>query len=366
MKLRLETISPVHIGKGEKITSYSDYIYDDGYVYYIDYNKLENYMMKKNNMDDLIDDFVDIVRNQASSNKKRKYRLKDFFKEHGLNYKDYTYNKLPANEEITEEINRALCSGIRPYIPGSSIKGLIRTAFLYKHFSKSSIDLSKILNDTKNPYIGQEVFGKYSQDIFKYIRVSDTTLFDKKDLEIIKTHRENFKKKAEIPFIVEAIKAGTIGELDISINLKKENLWVDTILKDFYEHKGWDKERIVFDVVNTFTKKILENEIQALKKANEEKYYDLINQHIMRFNEVEKLLQSGEGAILRIGFGKTFVANSIAMKFEKIEMKQIREKVFSTKSKKMHDYEPFPITRTIFYDNDGEKREMGWVRIKKY
>lgn len=145
IRLKLKTLSPVHIGSGEKITSYNDYIYDDGYVYYIDYDALEEYIMKQNNIDEIIDDFVNTVKIQASNNKKEKYKLKNFFEDNGLNYKDFSYNKLSANEEITEQINRAVCSGIRPYIPGSSIKGAIRTAFIYRFFSKDKIDLFKIL-----------------------------------------------------------------------------------------------------------------------------------------------------------------------------------------------------------------------------
>jgi CRISPR type III-A-associated RAMP protein Csm5 len=367
IRLKLKTLSPVHIGSGEKITSYNDYIYDDGYVYYIDYDALEEYIMKQNNIDEIIDDFVNTVKIQASNNKKEKYKLKNFFEDNGLNYKDFSYNKLSANEEITEQINRAVCSGIRPYIPGSSIKGAIRTAFIYRFFSKDKIDLFKILKEKKNPYIGQEILGKYSQDIFKHFKVSDTTLLDKDDLEIIKTHREHFKKKANIPANVEAIKAGKECELDVSMKFKEENLLTDTKLKAFYDANSINDERFLFDILNAYAKEFLEGEVRELTQVNnEKKYNDLINQNIKLLNEVEDLLKKGDGAVLRLGFGKTFFSNSISMQFHKNDIKEIRKAVFSSKDKNMHKYEPFPITRTIYYKNTGDKGEFGWVRIKKY
>lgn len=366
IKLKLKTLTPVHIGNGEKISSYSDYIYDNGYVYYIDFDILEEYFMKQDNIDGLIDGFVDIVRKQANTNKKEKYRLRNFFEDNRLDYKDFSYNKLSANEEITEQINRAMCSGIKPYIPGSSIKGAIRTAFIYNFFARDKIDLSKILDcRNRRPYIGQEILGKFSQDIFKYLKVSDSTLLNKNDLEIIKTQREHFKKKADIPVNVEAIKAGKECELDISINFRKENLLIDEILREFYDNYSINDEKFLFDIINTYTKEFLEREITELRNENEEKFKDLINQNTVLLNEVEEYLKNKDGAVLRLGFGKTFFSNSISSKFDKNNIKRIRKAVFSSKDRNMHEYEPFPITRTIYCKNSEVKGELGWVRMKK-
>lgn len=151
------------------------------------------------------------------------------------------------------------------------------------------------------------------------------------------------------------------------MKFKEENLLTDTKLKAFYDANSINDERFLFDILNAYAKEFLEGEVRELTQVNnEKKYNDLINQNIKLLNEVEDLLKKGDGAVLRLGFGKTFFSNSISMQFHKNDIKEIRKAVFSSKDKNMHKYEPFPITRTIYYKNTGDKGEFGWVRIKKY
>ena len=102
MKLKIEILTAVNIGSGDVFSQFSDYVYDDGFVYYLDHDRLLHELATKPNCDEMIDQFVMIVQNQAKGNTQDRFKLKSFLEGNGLDYKKYTLRKIPVTEEIKE------------------------------------------------------------------------------------------------------------------------------------------------------------------------------------------------------------------------------------------------------------------------
>ncbi|MGI6226104.1 MAG: type III-A CRISPR-associated RAMP protein Csm5, partial [Peptococcales bacterium] len=215
MKFLLETLSPINIGNASVLSPYSDYYYDNGFVYYINQDRLSQEIAKLPNADEVTDKYVAFIKQQSKSNNPEKYNIKDFLMDAGIDLLHVANVKLEANTKITEEINRTINTSGRPYIPGSTLKGAIRTGIMVSEYLDSK-NFDYYQAKRINGYIGQELFGNYDKDIFKHLAVSDTSLFSEKDKKVIKTYRYNLKTNQKtIPVVKEVIKTGSFAEFSI-------------------------------------------------------------------------------------------------------------------------------------------------------
>jgi CRISPR-associated protein Csm5 len=64
MDFKIQTLTPVNIGSGEVLSQFSDYVYEDGFVYYLDHDLMLKELLDKSNSEETIDKFVLIVKNR--------------------------------------------------------------------------------------------------------------------------------------------------------------------------------------------------------------------------------------------------------------------------------------------------------------
>lgn len=158
MKIRLEFITPVHIGSGEYLNPF-DYVIKDNYCYRINYTSFLDYLSatKKEEFNNLINNnrFIElrkfIVQNFNPSNE-NSYLYKTSISK---NFKDAYLKNIdnPENKLVLQGFIRR--GDYKPFIPGSSIKGAIRTAvlnyILENKYLKENVDIeSKIIDAFKN------------------------------------------------------------------------------------------------------------------------------------------------------------------------------------------------------------------------
>lgn len=359
MNFKIEILTPVNIGSGELLSPYSDYIYEKGYVYYIDYDFLLEELSQKADSLGLMDEFVAIVRSQASSNIRSKFKLKSFLEKVGLDYKKYFYKKLPTSEEVREQVQLHVKSAGQPYIPGSSLKGAIRTALLaHLSFSEGEKELIKYIENEKKKvrdfaYTGQDLFGKYDKDKLKYLQVSDSLPFKQEDLKIVKFYKYHLKDKSlTLPMVKEVLVKGA-STFRLKISEPKEKL--NKLPRELSVLLQERNESALLEIINKYTRKNVEEELKRLEKFKSEKTA-----------EIEKFYHSLLGTIkdaknreayLRIGSGKTYYDNTIAQKLSPGTVKGIIKQNF-----KKANPNAFPITRTVSLDGD-RKNVPGWVKI---
>ena len=349
-KFKLTTLSPVHIGCRESMSPYSDYICKGKKVHFIDQNKLIKFFKSREDIDEVMDDYLDTVKAQASSNLQDRHNLKDFFEKYGLEMENFISYSLDANAGITQAINRTINSSGRPYIPGSSLKGSIRTSILYHHIKEENINPVG-----KSPYIGQDVFGSFVGDIFKYFLVSDTNTVMNTECEVLKTGRYNLKKSSlDVPIVVEAIKPNI--SFDFSINLKGQ-------LESRFRYLNKNNIEDLLLIINEFYLENIAREIKVLEENKTSVIYPIINFYQELNKEIIALKENKTGAILRIGVGKTFYENSVLLALDQ----DTRNKIIiagNSKKRLKRDKNFFPKTRTMTVDNGQYKQVLGWIKIE--
>lgn len=143
----LNCLSPVHIGSGETLKAF-EYLYDRKTctVYFLDEAKWIAFLDKNN----LIDKFFEYIEKVSAASKGRvmfvEKNLWEWLKENGIANPDLHKLAIRQSEADTNTIvskrslndidcHIALADGT-PYIPGSSLKGLFRTAILHAEIKK--------------------------------------------------------------------------------------------------------------------------------------------------------------------------------------------------------------------------------------
>jgi CRISPR-associated protein Csm5 len=147
--MKLKTITPVFVGSGDTYSGI-DYFEHKGMIYFVDFNKILKSKLVgdyKKESEAIAQFITQNLKNNKLFNKEKFY---DFpFINKILIDKLYFYS-VPAEEPQkfkthTNEIKAFTRSNFLPYIPGSSIKGALRTAILYD--AVENIDFSILLNE---------------------------------------------------------------------------------------------------------------------------------------------------------------------------------------------------------------------------
>ncbi len=316
MKIRI--VSPLHIGNGNQLLDI-DYVYENGKVKVVDY--------------DLAYEKGDInIKRMLERGIFNPNQVKKFVK-----YELDAYCTIPRRARINELIKME--HGI--YIPGSSVKGAIRTAILWKYLKDKNI---KVKSREMLKRVERELFGEPHQDFMKFFRVADSNILPIENaavysIAILTEKTVNGKIKLEPkPFsiIVECIKPRV--EFDIDIATKDKRL------------ENWDK------VVTEFSKYVLEIEKEFFKARNDGSLDNLINW-------IEKLkdrLESGE-ILLRIGFGTGWLWKTVGSLLSKEERLEVGYRLGLNRGRRGKD---FPKTRRVIVEKNKFSSLPSWVEIK--
>jgi CRISPR-associated protein Csm5 len=371
----LETLSPVHVSSGNRLSPYTDFIYEEGRIYYIDTEKLFG---KLGHNDKMIDEYVSII-GEKSGSTKNKYTLKNFFKEYDLNIKEYLLSRFDIiGGAKTNEIHEIAKSNGKPYIPGSSIKGAIRTALIYdsmirKGYSFDSMcklsNFSDSKTNSRKTYVGQDVLRKQAYnvrtDIMRFLQVSDTESIN---IDRMKIYREELVDLAETlkqkklvrksPVLTEAIPEG----VSLDFSLKSKARYFDDIKDDFdFLKEGREKE--LFSKINAFYFKLINHHIKRLEESSRELFSDIISRYNLLLNMANGLINKQNGFILRVGSHKSFLDNTVSLSFSPADMEKVKSRVAGSKSK-IPGKGLFPKTEWFIYANEGVKEVPGWAVIR--
>lgn len=200
MKLEAKTLSPIHIGVGDegRLTPF-DYMHHNGKIVVFNLNAFFSENPSR------AEEFHEQVNKLG-----RDFSLSAFLNEDEISQDRYHLYPIKLSGETPKEIHPVIKTPLnRAYLPGSSIKGSIRTALAYYALSnanstmwrelkngKRGTDIKGVNNEKNHKKVGKEiekvVFGcglkkrngeiKYEDpkyDILKFIRVTDSSSLPK-------------------------------------------------------------------------------------------------------------------------------------------------------------------------------------------
>lgn len=393
LNLKIKTLTPVSVGTGETLKAKVDVVFEGDKAKYINLPKL--YKRMENSMTDISDYFADEVfervyagesvdvwkfindnikdlepdKDDKSDSTDKEDKLKKFIYAEAKSY-------LLGNKRSAEI--QAICkeNGV-PYIPGSSLKGSIKTALFYywmvekeegKAWIKDKIinlvntdnlferetnrkllaeALSKELRALSDKEIEEE---QYALGIYNptQLRVSDV-FFTKKSLAIYETKK--------IRLIAKQDDKKNISNTIEAIDYAKEatHFRLDTIHSQEYFFKAlrrFAKDSLAYDLDTTEYKELEKWHLQEYKEELE---------------DLQDKVQSGQ-TLLRVGWGKSYFYQAVGLAiwnysdkgkefFRRFRRAYANE---NPQFKKSIPFMYFPVMRTV---TSRRQMPLGWLRL---
>ena len=233
----LLAMAPIHIGNGEKYTS-REFIYEKGYFYFPDMGKFYNRMVEKG-YDQKFERFLQETKPSARNN-----RLISFLEDNRIS--DRNFGGYRIIETKLETNNNYLRGGAlnqvskfirdpfgNPYIPGSSLKGAIRTILMNTNpdWNNKNVLQGKKENKSLIPWGAKK--GQNYDDLFNAIRVSDSKPFSNASLILVQKwdHKVKPPIPKPLPLYREAIAPSTKINFTITTTTKEAGVLIEELGK---------------------------------------------------------------------------------------------------------------------------------------
>ncbi|MCD6363939.1 MAG: type III-A CRISPR-associated RAMP protein Csm5 [Synergistetes bacterium] len=383
MRIKLKTITPIFIGAGpeEYLSPLMDYVRIKNQFGLVNREVLLRMLEELG----IINDYVIKIKRSSDS-----FSLTEFLAEHGISQEDFSklFSKknflrlkgIERNKNSAPQISSFISSAGRKYIPGSSIKGSIRTALAYaflERINQSFSDIERKLGNKakfafQNSSLQFKVFSsKFSKsskydakdDFLKVLRVRDSDSIPRSDFVVVPCYSYNIGQgERRVPVYLECFDEGK--EVEIEINLFKGNSPIYERASNFWSFLRYEEERAIktiFGFLNEFARDFINHEIERLRGGE-------VRGILNFYNDLRKKLDSlSEGeALMLIGRGTTFFGKTIDMLWgDDIEKLRGRFRERSLGIINGEKSNPFPITRLLWNDG-GHWKPIGWAKLEAF
>lgn len=359
MKCTIETITPVHIGNDKE------------------YGPSEYYLSKSTNGDPILVK-IDVTKVFKSLSEEQKDDFIQHLTDPSFQLGDYLQNVLGQKPpQIKKYISVVRCKNPqiikehiktvdKTYIPGSSIKGAIRTAILHNIITYEDIDKIKDLiqishhnnfvkwrdaQTFQNQLFANSRMNESYSSIFKFLQITDTTLapfpsiYALISLKVGQNRSEWYSRNGNIVFTY----AETIGigrKIDFEIDSTYNSLVHNKLnLEDKVNYIKMDK---IKEFLFKFSNDYITHEINFAQKYNLE--------FLENFYKKLKEKNEPDSPLMRIGHGSGFLSVTIGLRLkeEDPETYELVRKTF----RRSYPFE-FPKTRRL----TTHKTPIGWAKV---
>jgi CRISPR type III-A-associated RAMP protein Csm5 len=366
MKYELKTITPLHIGTGNRYNG-AEFVLKDGELYRVSIDKL----LKKLSKDQIKD----------LTNRLEDYRFSptDFLAGKNINLADITkYAIRFEGDRRVKEISEQIKTSNRAYIPGSSIKGAIRTAIIYKtlkeDYSILDNELRRIKNNgrlmdnlnrnmTRSPAFKDKRFSKELRrvmssvegkvlrgikndakyDLLKFLQITDSSTTAR--LSILTVKSVGMSREGRSYSQIEAIEEGVVLDGSVVLNpIELNELGLSS------KAKYLDKN-LILNAIYTFAEDLKKLELEYAEEHNLDVNY---------FYESEFDNQPNS-PLLRMGADKGFLSDTIDLLIRINDPDFYRYLRFA--AWRSYPYE-FPKTRKFVLEAGKPTYPLGWVKLK--
>jgi CRISPR type III-A-associated RAMP protein Csm5 len=363
--IKIETLTPVHVGSGNLLYNNTDFVTervdDESCLIVISEEKIWKILGEQH-----LDNWLETIAQRKD--------LIDFLKTYSSNLKpeDYAkrqillFSRVNSNETLKEAIHNGM--GL-PYIPGSSIKGAIRTAVLASLANKIQNKESKIQRFDRGRTkilavdIEKELFGNDpNSDVFRFIQIGDA--YFEKESEIA-THLVNLNIRGGNNNLMDRSKSQLVEaigmEVESSLQLKIAKQYYDFVKNKFPQVGDLPVLSIsdLFGLINEHTRKLVKEEIEEWAAISKDKtggddYVEEMKTILQKINACTE----GKSCVLRIGHasGWRFITGAWAESLSNFE--DVVVPASRPNNRNYEDYN-FPKTRRL----DEDSYILGFVKL---
>ncbi|KXX69437.1 type III-A CRISPR-associated RAMP protein Csm5 [Flammeovirga sp. SJP92] len=332
-QLDIEAVTPVYVGAGKEKDWMKDYefIYDDGFVYVLDLEKLYS----------ITSDLKEIQRISSLIVDKK---LTSYLKQQSIDLNSISKYVFELETGLpSKEIKTFIRNGMgKTYLPGSSIKGAVKSVLfneLYKKYSQNGQNTVKVSTDMflKNKRekawreIEENTFGKINTSLGRLLRITDgefnhTKLMPSKINNRYGDDLDQGWKHAldENGEYFDPVKFVTIQEvMPIGEKSSVRFSFAEKLLSNFeyyapnnsttYKKQRYlfpnskDKLASLFKIINRYTKEFILKEIDYFEDESTDYHNKETSQLIESFRLIlKKIPNDNSYAILRMSAGSSF------------------------------------------------------------
>lgn len=387
-KIKLTTITPIHIGSGVLYQNDRDFVtFKDEYgpgIAIVDLRKMGD-LLQKHGGTNLINKWVAAIERRDS--------VKDFIKRFAPDaaLEDYALRLLTLPYNINFSTDTTLKEYIHDgmghaYVPGSSIKGAIRTAI----FAQLKAEDHHV-NVRKCKELEGRFFGEIpNEDFMRFLRVGDAFFEDgcKKYIEdCINMVHLNIREKCGLldRSKQQAIEVVTEKESAFfRLHLIQENGLRDMIMRynNVAEKNGKATIHLfpdavhdlqsLFSIINEHTKKLMRSELEIWEDEEVERFFKDDDQDVADAYKkaIRSILRKAEKCrekecVLRVGHasGWRFMTGAWAEnQFDDATWRQLQDA--SRPHNRNYEQYRFPKTRRVFLKGDDGIGVLGFVKLK--
>ena len=374
MKCKLETLTPCHIGSGNKLLKDLDFVVDDSgsdeIIGVVSPDKIYQVLGA-----DGVDKWC-----QAIERKESVWEVVKTQKS-SAQLTDICSKVAPLSGKCCQELKEHIVCNGTIYIPGSSIKGAIVSAIVGESRAELSLP-ANIRNKNNNvaeqvlvkPTVNKKGETRYDpkNSNLRFLRVSDA-YFDNADIAVVECYGLNLRERGSLidnkaRMLVECINSEQQANIEIQLKTELQAMCGGIVPS---LPKAMQSESNLLDAINAHTKRLLREELAFWREQENCDYY-----HIDTDEEQEELeyyldfikyilgesnsCQSGSEAIIRVGYGSgwRFMTGSWIDE-SRDEWDEIATIVRGDRGGRYQQYD-FPKTRRV-----GLGTPFGFIKITK-
>jgi CRISPR-associated protein Csm5 len=365
MKYEIEVISPLHIGSGGTISPI-EYVVEDNF-YRADMDRL----FEDERFD--TDRFIEGAKGGALYLGRFAPELAKEHVRYALDISQSTRTNLQGLiDRPSSEVREYIKTKDDVYIPGSSLKGAIRTAILWwvlkndaDRFDRAKKRLNNLVRSrdrVDKKRVGDEieklVFGTDpTKDILKTLQVSDTSAINVEELELeevrtLTTTPRGHNWKSFCTY-VEALKPRT--KLDLEMKIDEFLLEGDAASELHFESKQ-ELVREIPKMCEEFAKDFIEDEIRFFELYNNPRELE----EVLEFYKSLKGREDENSFLLHLAWGSGWHGMTVGRLLEPNLLGDLRRKFRLGKAR----VPEFPKTRRIVFEDEKPKYPLGWIKLK--
>jgi CRISPR-associated protein Csm5 len=314
--LQLKALSPIHVGAaGEKLMIENiDFLWERGTLYILDQKKLLNRLLEAEGLLR----FEKMLRAGQFDN------MLQFLEDQDIGLEEVS-QKIIKIKDVATDIRPQIRDGMgRPYLPGSSIKGALRSAIFEHLYRQNDVQKPQPTKDVRtgqtSPLRGEDydkaILENFDRAITRYIRPSDA-YFDQTTIANIslfnlyndkgqwESDYKNFMVSAEV------FPTGATGKFQLSLSIGLFDLY-----KNHYRSERLPRyfEKVLnlqnptgflLSLINYHTARHLEREIEFFQKFSQAEDTKFIIQSLETILEKVRV-NDGKSAVLRLSYGSGF------------------------------------------------------------
>lgn len=354
--LKLKVVCPVHIGCGEVLEP-SRYTIDEETLYLFDPIELAAKLTPRQreawlNVSDHVlklQNFFKTVKKEAMASAHTRIEVapsiaRDFQEKIGkvVNFEGHGGSDVINSLEIMAHIREG--NG-NLFIPGSSVKGALKTAFFQHYLNKKSDKSVAVAHDRKgNPKFSDEWFGRFENDIFSKLKIEDFHA-DEPQSRIVWAIDRNRKKSEEddnsLSQRIETLVPESEYFADVTLLKKADVPHIDEKFKAF----PFDANNFRI-IVKNFYLPLLKKEIDWAKK----------NENLIPLKTRNRMIRAFNDTVAKKGFVFKVGMHSGA---EAMTLEGVRQ-IYIPQARRWVE-EPFTYWLASETKENGSASFMGWV-----